>query len=310
MSCLTPLMYRPAPAARSRLRSTATALCLSLGLGLGLGTWLPAHAINNGTPTTAFAPVGFFGVQVAPDWVLTANHVAAAFFPIGASTIAFSNGLGERTVIDRFDAPGATGFPANDLTLLRLAPGAASSFFQPLSSDLFSVGSFAALNVTIASAANSTLPRAFGHTTVTEFAAQIDPDDDGPQGLVTVNYLLSFDASVYVQSGDSGGGLFFGHVLDSASAPLLGLSSAQLGDEGQPPAGSGFVQLAPYRSWLDATMASAAGNTQQLNWVTAIPEPGTWLLFGLGLAGLAARTALRDRAGSHAHPNEAARTYA
>lgn len=283
---------RAAPASGSAQRLAAMATVFSLSLS----AWLPAQAISNSTPTTAFAPVGFFGVQVAPDWVLTANHVAAAFFPIGASTTAFSNGFGERTVIDRFDAPGSTGFPANDLTLLRLAPGAGGNFFQPLASDLFGVGSFPALDVTIVSAANSTLPRAYGHTTVTEFAAQIDPDDGGPLGLVTVNYLLSFDASVYVQSGDSGGGLYAGHVLDSAGAPLLGLSSAQLGEQGQPAEGSAFVQLAPYRSWLDATLVAAPGNTQQLNWVSAIPEPGTWLLMGLGLAALAASTARRSRA--------------
>ncbi len=259
---------------------------------------LPAQAITNSTPTTAFAPVGFFGVQVAPDWVLTANHVAAAFFPPSVNTIAFANGFGERSVIGRYDAPGAGEFPANDLTLLRLAPGAASSlsFYQPVSGDLFDVGSFPALNVTIVSAANSTLPRAYGHTTVSEFARELDPDDGGPLGPVTVNYLLSFDAQVYVQSGDSGGGLFLGHVLDSLNAPLLGLSSAQLGETGQPPAGSGFVLLAAYRPWLDATLAAAAGNTQQIQWVSSVPEPGTWLLWGLGLAAVGGAVGARRRA--------------
>jgi hypothetical protein len=256
---------------------------------------LPAQAITNNTPTTAFAPVGFFGVQVAPDWVLTASHVAAAFFPVSSNTIAFGNGFGDRSVIARYDAPGSGVFPANDLSLLRLAPGTGlgASFYQPVSSDLFADGALAAFNVTIVSAANSTLPRAYGHTTVSRFATQLDPDDDGPLGPVTVNYLLSFDAQVYVQSGDSGGGLFQGHVLDSAGAPLLGLSSAQLGEEGQPPTGSGFVHLAPYRGWIDATMAAAAGNTQQIQWVSSVPEPGTWLLWGLGLAGVAV---LRRRA--------------
>ncbi len=248
-----------------------------------------AQAISNGTPTTAFAPVGFFGVQVAPDWVLTANHVAAAFFPIDAGTIAFANGFGERNVIARFDAPGAGPFPANDLSLLRLAPGTGlgSGFFQPVSSDLFSTGTFPALDVTIVSAANSSLPRAYGHSTVSEFATQIDPDDAGPLGPVTANYLLSHDAQVYVQSGDSGGGLFLGQVTDSGGAPLLGLSSAQLGEEGQPPTGSGFVHLAVYRGWIDATLATAAGNTQQIQWVSSVPEPGAWVLWGLGLAALA-----------------------
>jgi hypothetical protein len=276
--------------------SSLSRLCLALGLTAAAA--LPAQAISNGTPTTAFAPVGFFGMQVAPDWVLTAHHVAAAFFPLNTSTIPFNNGFGERAVIERFDAPGAGPFPANDVSLLRLAPGSGlgALFYQPISTDLFADGTFPALNVTIASAANSPLARAYGHTTVTEFATQIDPDDGGPLGPVTANYLLSFDNSVYVQGGDSGGALFLGHVLDSTGALLLGLSSAQLGEEGQPPAGSGFVQLAAYRGWIDATLSAAAGNTQQLQWVSSVPEASTWLLWGLGLAGLTGTVARRRSA--------------
>lgn len=271
---------------------------IALACVLALAT-LQVQAITNSTPTTAFAPVGFFGVQVAPDWVLTVNHVAAAFFPLSAGTIPFANGFGERSVIGRFDAPGAGPFPANDLTLLRLAPGSGAAFFQPVSSDLFAAGSFPALDVTIVSAANSSGPRAYAYTTVSEFATELDPDDGGPLGPVTVNYLLSFDAQTFVQSGDSGGGLFLGRVLDSTSAPLLGLSSAQLGEEGQPPAGSGFVQLAAYRPWIDATLAAAAGNSQQIQWVSSVPEASTWLLWGLGLAGVAAA---RRRSASAAAP--------
>lgn len=263
---------------------------------LGWALAAPAQAIENGTPTMAFAPVGFFGVQVAPDWVLTVHHVAAAFFPTGAGTIDFNNGLGTRPVLARYDAPGAGEFPANDLTLLRLAPGsgAGASFYLPLASDLYTPGSFAPLPVTIASAANSPLPRGYGQTSLSGFEAFTDPDGDGPLGPVPTNYLLSLDANVYVQGGDSGGGLFWGHVTD-ASSPLLGLSSAQLGQPGQPPAGSAFVLLAAYRDWIDQTLASAPGNGQQLQWVSVVPEPATAALWALGLAGLAGQATARAR---------------
>lgn len=261
---------------------------------------LPAQAIANGTPTSAFAPVGFFGVQVAPDWVLTVNHVAAAFYPTGSGTIDFSNGLGTRLVVDRFDAPGSGTFPANDLTLLRLAPGSGpgASFYLPLASDLYAVGSFAALPVTI-TASNTALQRSFGFSTVDSFTQMLDPDGDGPLGPVQVNYLLSHDPGVYVQSGDSGGGLFWGHVTD-ASSPLLGLSSAQLGEPGMPPEGSAFVLLAAYRDWIDQTLAAAPGNTQQLQWVSVVPEPGAALLWALGLGAVGA--AWRGRRPEHAAP--------
>jgi hypothetical protein len=259
---------------------------------------LPAQALSNSTPTTAFAPVGFFGVQVAPDWVVTANHVAAAFFPTGSGTIDFGNGLGQRTVIDRFDAPGSVGFPANDLTLLRLAPGSgpATSFYLPLAADAYANGSFAALPVTIATGSQAG-QRRYAFSTVSAFAQQIDPDDDGPLGPVPVNYLLSFDTSVYVQPGDSGGGLFWGHVTDLAGAasPLMGLASAQLG-EPTAPEGSAFVLLAAYRDWMDLTLAAADGNTQQLQWVSVVPEPATALLWALGLAAFGAGAARRTRA--------------
>lgn len=280
---------------RHRPPAALTALALA---GLLCGLALPARAISNSTPTTAFAPVGFFGVQVAPDWVVTANHVAAAFFPIGSGTIDFGNGLGTRTVIDRFDAPGSTGFPANDLTLLRLAPGSGpgAGLYLPLASDLYASGSFGALPVTIA-ASDPALQRRYGFSTVSAFAQTLDPDDDGPLGPVQVNYLLSFDTSVYVQPGDSGGGVFWGHLsaLNGAASPLLGLASAQLG-EAAAPEGSAFVLLAAYRDWIDLTLASAPGNTQQLQWVSVVPEPATALLWSLGLAAVGAAAVRRRRA--------------
>jgi Trypsin len=273
-------------------RLSASPPAWGLAVALGLAGTLPAQAITNATPTTAFQAVGFFGVQVAPDWVLTVNHVAAAFFPVNASTIDFSNGWGTRSVVGRYDAPGSGVFPAHDLSLLRLAPGSGGAFYLPISSDLFNDGTFPALDVTLTSAANSSLARAYAHSTVSEFATQIDPDDGGPLGPVTANYLLSLDALRYVESGDSGGGLFLGHVTD-ASSPLLGLSSAQLGDTGQPPTGSAFVHLAAYRSWIDATLATAPGNTQLLQWVSSVPETSSLLMWALGLAALAGTVSAR-----------------
>lgn len=257
---------------------------LSALLATTAALWLanPAHAIVGGLPTTDFKATGI-GLQVTDNWVLTVQHAA---FGIGDT---YNNGYGSRSVLARYDAPGSGTFPANDLTLLRLAPGSSIVPRLAVSSDLFSVGSFAALAVTISSPFNSGPDRGYGATTVGEFAVQIDPDDAGPIGLVDVNYLISLDSAVHVQGGDSGGGLFLGHVTDSTS-PLLGLSSALLTDANNQPIGSAFVLLAAYRPWIDQTMATDLADNQVVQWTSAVPEPGTLVLAALGLVGLAARS--------------------
>ncbi len=249
---------------------------------LALAASCPAQAIVGGTSTNAFPAVGT-GVQVTSDWVVTVQHAA---LNVGDF---YSNGYGLRQVVGRYDAPGSGVFPANDLTLLQLSPTLASIPSLLVAADTFAVGTLAAFPVTITSPLNTApdgLPRAYGFTSITEFANQI-VDNGSP---VTVNYLISYDTVVRVQGGDSGGGLFYGHVTNSTS-PLLGLSSALLEDENQPPnpIGSGFVQLSAYRAWIDTTMA--ANGTQTIQWVTAVPEPATWALWAGGLlaVGAAAR---------------------
>jgi len=56
------------------------------------------------------------------------------------------------------------------------------------------------------------------------------------------------------------------------------------------------VQLAAYRSWIDATLAGAAGNSQQLQWVSSVPEASSLLLWALGLA-IVSGAAVRRPAG-------------
>ncbi|MBC7938271.1 MAG: hypothetical protein H7Z19_00675, partial [Chitinophagaceae bacterium] len=241
-----------------------------------------AQNIVGGSPTTAFAAVGG-GVQVTADWVLSVDHLG-----IGVGSI-YTNGFGSRVVQAVYDAPGSgsSSGAANDVTLLRLAPAAGAFVSLPVNGDLFADGTFAALAVTIVSPLNHGPARGFAYTTVDEYTTLFDPDDGGPDQPVVANYLLSHDSAVYVQSGDSGGGLFLGQVSDSTS-PLLALSSAQLADASNVASGSAFVLLAAYRPWIDSTMTVDPTDGQMVQWVSAVPEPATALLWAAGLFGLGA----------------------
>ena len=250
-----------------------------------------AQAIVGGVPTTDFKAIGI-GVQVTDNWVLTVQHAA---FGVGGT---YTNGYGSRTVLARYDAPGSGTFPANDLSLLRLAPGSVSVSGLAVSADLFADGSFAALAVTISSPLNSGPARGYGFTTISEFTTLADPDDAGPLGPVRVNYLISRDTAVHVQGGDSGGGLFLGHVTDH-SRPLLGLSSALLTDANDVPTGSAFVLLAAYRPWIDQTLADDLVDVQSIHWISAVPEPGSWALWLLGLGGFVVVQAQRKARSAH-----------
>ena len=266
---------------RPRILSAAAAV-------FGLMAALPAAAIVGGTATAEFGQVGR-GVQVLPNWVITAHHLG---YGVGST---FSNGYGSATVAATYSFTNAA-FPADDLTLLRLAtPIAAPSL--TLLDTVLTAGSGYAIDATLTTGLNQ-VPRGYGFSQVREFLPQVDPDDDGPLGPVSANLLVTYTgnyAGPYVQGGDSGGGLFLGHVTSLAGgAPLWGIASAQLSDKDADGNDinfrSGYTQLGSYRSWLDATLAADGADTQALAWVSSpVPEPAAWALMLAGLCAIARR---------------------
>lgn len=260
----------------------------SLAAAAGVLTLTSANALVGGIATTEFGQVGR-GVQVLPNWVITARHVG---LDEGGT---FTNGYGSAIVAERYNfADGA--FPLDDLALLRLETAIAAPSLSLVASTV-PVGGGYAIPATLTTGLNQA-PRGYGFSEVREFLPVLDPDDDGPLGAVSANFLVAYTAGYgtpYVQGGDSGGGLFLGHVTSLAGgAPLWGIASAYIagkddnGNDVRPR--SGFIQLVSYRSWLDSTIQTHSVNAQSLNWVAAsVPEPSALLMLGAGLAVLALR---------------------
>lgn len=259
---------------------------------------LPAQAIVGGLSTTAFGQVDN-GVQITASWVLTARHVSF-------SSGSYSNGYGSAVIAARYDlGPGPT--LVNDLTLLRLATPIAAAPALDLLDEVLPVGLYSqALAVTIATGGNQS-PRGYAFADMAEVVDKIDLKVNNVVGSYDVHWLLAYQpdhSAPYVQGGDSGGGLFLGHITDSTGAALMGITSAQLQDDKEKPYGSGFVQLAAYRGWIDSTMAGDLADTQMASWVSAVPEPATWALWLAG-AGLMAGNTARRRAARATHATRA-----
>ena len=250
----------------------------------------PARAIVGGTDTTGFMVVGN-GVQITPNWVVTARHLGLS---AGGS---FSNGYGSSSIAAVYNASAGL-FPIDDLTLVRLDNAITGAPTISLSATVLAPTTALDVAVTLVTD-NVQTPRGFAHAQWREVVPMVDHDDDVNSPEVQVNWLVMYNntyTAPYVQGGDSGGGLFLGHVTDETS-PLLGIGSAQLSDLNGPNSNtfaSAYVQLAPYRTWIDSVMAGDLTDNQLASWVaTPVPEPATRALWAAALAGLAGSASRR-----------------
>jgi V8-like Glu-specific endopeptidase len=251
---------------------------------------LPAHAIVNGTATTSFSAVGALGdatgVLIADNWVLTAAHVANAL-SVGASSFSLLDGT---SLVDAVYTFSSAAFPNNDIALVHLSTSLDTA--TPILNDVvIRSNQVASLGTLTMVTAQNQEPN--GYATTTAYSAITTNTSKGVTS--TVNWLLT-NGQAYVQSGDSGSALFKGAVGDSAGALLLGIGSAALvNDTTGASEGSAFVQVASYKGWIDATMASSG---QQVVWASSVPESSTLAMFALGgLAMLAFRPGQPGRNG-------------
>ena len=288
-----PALTRAKARRRSTGRGCVAVAALSLFAACG-----PSFAIQGGTSTTDFKVVGD-GVQFAPNWVLTAAHVGLS--PGGS----YSNGWGTSLIDTVYAPPNSGTFPFNDLKLVHLSNAINGAPVVQLSSTLWTDTAFnllnPSLNINVTLTTNSNqAPQGYAFGQLREFAtsATVDIDPGPATNLQTgaVNWLVTHQNSFtapYVQGGDSGGGLFLGHVTDSTS-PLLGIASAQLNDiNGANTYASAYVSVASYRTWIDDMMLLNDKDMQVALWTaTPVPEPATWAMW---LAGVVALTAAKRR---------------
>lgn len=237
----------------------------------------PAHALRGSETSSDFAWVGTLstggdGVLVAPNWVLTAAHV-------GRTGGSFQTAVGSAPVAAVFKA-GTLGFPDDDLALLYLGSALdVGALPRVYGNVLYANDALAYGAVTLVAAQDSNTQQYVHSALVTAYPLFTTED-----GVVHATWYVAAgsrtDTSPLLQGGDSGSGLFAGHLDGHDEALLMGIASATCNTRY-----SCFVQPAAYREWIDSTM-NASG--QGVQWSLApVPEPSTSALLGAGLVMIA-----------------------
>lgn len=246
----------------------------------------PAHALRGSETSSDFAWVGTLstggdGVLVAPNWVLTAAHVART----GGS---FQTNAGSAPVAAIFKA-GTLGFPDDDLALLYLGSALDVEIFPAIAGAVLSPGDALAYGAVTLVAAQDAMTRQYVYSSLVTAFPEVTTDDGVTHSTWYAVAGSRTDTLPLLQGGDSGSGLFSGHLGAGDDPTLMGIASATCNTRY-----SCFVQPAAYRAWIDSTMSTSG---QNLQWTLApVPEPAAWALLTVGLALIgAARGRNRNR---------------
>lgn len=242
-----------------------------------------ARALTNATATTNFTNLGNLGgangVLIAPNWVLTAAHVAGNSTALAGSS--FQSGDGSSTIDAAFVFDGTSNFPDNDIALVHLTSAINSSSLPILNdSSVNDTISYLGGNLTLASSVNST-QRDYGYATGSGEVQMYNTS--------TVNWIIT-SGSTNVVGGDSGSALYMNQVTDGAGQVLLGVASAETttGNGVVAVNQSAYVLVSYYKTWIDTTIANSglSGSNQTVQWVSAVPETSSVLAMLLGVGGL------------------------
>ena len=270
---------------------------ISLSLtAAALAVSLPAHALVNSADTTRFSAVGEVGgasgVQIAPNWVLTAAHVAVNV----VSHVTSFQSMAGTSVIDAAITFSSEDFPSHDIALLHLSTALDNALPQ-LNDQVITSGQANKYGTVTLVTAQNQEPNGLGLSTLK--STMNSEYQDGARHIV--NWLIT-QGGASVQGGDSGSALFKGTPADSGGSTLLGVASAAFNASS---GSSAYTQVAAYKSWINSTMAAsgqsalwASTPTAVLAATSVVPEPATGALFMLfGAAALAHRPTRRKLLG-------------